>query len=102
MSTDLNEDDDFGFSLVSETELRAHEELLKQKIEQTLETLDHQKQVVEQTEAELKDKLNGLRNMIMPLLKNLAKDPDKTYILWPDRAAKIKAFVDKVNKYVDG
>lgn len=91
----LDESDDFGFSLVSETELKAHEEILKKKIEE-------QTQVVQQTETELKDKLHGLRNMIMPLLNNLAKDPDKTYILWPDRSAKIKAFITKINKYVDG
>jgi len=91
----LDESDDFGFSLVSETELKAHEEILKKKIEE-------QTQVVQQTETELKDKLHGLRDMIMPLLNNLAKDPDKTYILWPDRSAKIKAFITKINKYVDG
>jgi hypothetical protein len=39
--------------------------------------------------------------MIMPLLTNLAKDPDKTYILWPDRSDKIKAFIKKINDYVE-
>jgi hypothetical protein len=91
----INEDNDFGFSLVSETELKAHEELLKRKIEE-------QSQYVEQTTAEAQDKLHGLRDMFMPLLLNLSKDPDKSYILWPDRAAKIDAFIKKVNKYVDG
>lgn len=90
----LDESNDFGFSLVSETELKAHEELLRKKIEE-------QSKVVEKTETELTDKLHGLRDMIMPLLNNLAKDPDKTYILWPDRAAKIKLFIEKINKYVD-
>lgn len=90
----LDETNDFGFSLVSETELKAHEQLLQKKIEE-------QSKVVEKTEIELKDKLHGLRDMIMPLLNNLAKDPEKTYILWPERSAKIKAFIDKINKYVD-
>ena len=90
----LDESNDFGFSLVSETELKAHEQLLQKKIEE-------QSKVVEKTETELTDKLHGLRDMIMPLLNNLAKDPDKTYILWPDRAAKIKLFIEKINKYVD-
>lgn len=90
----LDETNDFGFSLVSETELKAHEQLLQKKIEE-------QSKVVEQTETELKDKLHGLRDMIMPLLNNLAKDPEKTYILWPERSAKIKLFIDKINKYVD-
>ena len=38
----LNEDDDFGFSLVSEQELKAHEETLKKKVEE-------QSKVVQQT-----------------------------------------------------
>ena len=88
-------DNDFGFSLVSEAELKKHEEMLKKKVEE-------QSKVAARTAAEMQDKLNGLSNMIMPLLNNLAKDPDKTYILWPDRADKIKAFIKKVNDYVDG
>lgn len=88
------EDNDFGFSLVSEKELRAHEEMLKKKVEE-------QSKVVVQTTTDLTDKLHGLRSMIMPLLNNLAKDPDKTYILWPDRATKIKAFIKKIDDYVD-
>jgi hypothetical protein len=88
-------DDDFGFSLVSEKELKAHEELLKKKVEE-------QSKVVQQTTTEMQDKLHALRDMIMPLLNNLAKDPQKEYILWPDRATKIQAFIKKVNQFVDG
>ena len=95
MAVKLDESDDFGFSLVSEDELKAHEDLLRQKIEE-------QSEVVQRTEAELKDKLDGLRSMIMPLLVNLAKDPDKSYIFWPDRVQKIEKFIKKVNTYVDG
>jgi hypothetical protein len=88
-------DDDFGFSLVSESELKAHEEQLKKVVEQ-------QAKAVEQKTVEAQDKLHGLRDMIMPLLNNLAKDPTKEYVLWPDRATKIQAFIKKVNNYVDG
>lgn len=86
-------DDDFGFSLVSEQELKKHEEYLKKKVEE-------QSKVVVQTANDLTDKLHGLRSMIMPLLNNLAKDPDKEYILWPDRSDKIKAFIKKIDDYV--
>lgn len=91
-------DDDFGFSLVSEAELKAHEEMLKKQVE------EQNKVVVEtaQTATEMQNKLEGLRNMIMPLLVNLQKDPDKTYIFWPTRSEQIKKFIDKLNKYVDG
>jgi hypothetical protein len=88
-------DNDFGFSLVSEAELKKHEEMLKKKVEE-------QSKVVVKTQQDMTDKLHGLRDMIMPLLNNLAKDPEKTYILWPDRSEKIKAFIKKVNDYVDG
>ena len=86
-------EDDFGFSLVSEEELKQHEEMLKKKIEE-------QTKIVQQTSEELTDKLHGLRNMIMPLLQNLAKDEDKAYIYWPNRAEQIKAFIKKVDNYI--
>lgn len=85
--------DDFGFSLVSEEELKAHEEALKRKVEE-------QSRVVVETANELTDKLHGLRAMVMPLLNNLAKDPEKSYVFWPDRAEKIKAFIKKIDDYV--
>jgi hypothetical protein len=88
-------DDDFGFSLVSEAELKKHEEMLKKKVEE-------QSKIVVKTAMDNQMKIQGLRDMIMPLLNNLASDPDKEYILWPNRAEKIKAFIKKVNDYVDG
>jgi hypothetical protein len=87
-------DDDFGFSLVSEAELKKHEELLKKKVEE-------QSKIVVKAALDNQAKLQGLRDMIMPLLNNLAKDPEKTYILWPDRSDKIKTFIKKVDDYVD-
>jgi hypothetical protein len=93
MAKKVDVEDDFGFSLVSEEELKAHEEALKKKVEE-------QSRVVVQTATELTDKLHGLRAMIMPLLNNLAKDPDKSYVFWPDRADKIKAFIKKIDDYV--
>lgn len=93
MAKKVDIEDDFGFSLVSEEELKAHEEALKKKVEE-------QSRVVVQTATELTDKLHGLRAMIMPLLNNLAKDPDKSYVFWPDRADKIKAFIKKIDDYV--
>jgi len=90
-----NLDNDFGFSLVSEAELKKHEEMLKKKVEE-------QSKVVAKATTEAQTKLETLRDMIMPLLNNLAKDPDKEYILWPNRAEKIAAFIEKVNTFVDG
>ena len=36
--------------------------------------------------------LDDLYNAITPLLNNLKKNPQKEYILWPDRLAKVEAF----------
>jgi hypothetical protein len=66
------------------------EKQLQSELQQTTE-------VISQTQ----NKLEGMRNMIMPLLKNLMTHPDKEYIYWPNRTEKIKAFIDKLNRYVD-
>jgi hypothetical protein len=93
-------EDDFGFSLVSEAELKAHEELLKKKVEEQSKIVQQTTKQMEQNSLDLQDKLMGLRNMIMPLLVNLSKDPEKTYILWPDRAEKIQTFIKKVDDFI--
>ncbi len=89
------EDDDFGFSLVSESELKALEKQLVQQVKQ-------KETEVVKTNQEMQNKLQQLRGMIMPLLTNLAKDESREYIYWPDRSKKIKVFIDKINKFVDG
>jgi hypothetical protein len=71
----LNEDDDFGFTFVDSNEIQ-------QKVSST------------------EDKLAGLQAMIMPLLANLKKNPEKDTIYWPDREKKINAFIKKMNDYV--
>jgi hypothetical protein len=90
----INEDDDFGFSLLTEQELEENNQFIKEKIEQS-----NQKAVL--TEEQWRAKLVELKDMVMPLLKNLAKDPDKEYILWPNRVEKIQKFMNKIEKYVD-
>lgn len=91
----MTEDDDFGFSLVSEKELKALETQLAQQVKQ-------KETEVVKTNQEMQNKLQQLRSMILPLLTNLAKDESREYIYWPDRSKKIKAFIDKINKFVDG
>ena len=58
----LNEDDDFGFSAVSEEELRKYENELKAAVDETTTTA-----------VELEDRLAKLYAAIMPLLNNLEK-----------------------------
>lgn len=78
-------DFDFGFTAVDEQELDAVQTVTAQ-VEAT------------STEVEtLKQKLVTLRSAIEPLLKNLEQNPEKAYIHWPDRTAKVKAFRTKLD-----
>ena len=86
----LNEEDDFGFSLVSEDELKEYENKLLKEVEQK----DGQVQ-------EYNDKLQGVRNMIMPLLNNLMANPDKHYLYWPNRTEKIQQFIKRLDSYIN-
>lgn len=76
---------DFGFTAVDESELEAVQQISTK---------------ASSTEAEVKileDKLNKLYNAILPLLSNLKKNPEKEYILWPNRTEKIEAFEDHIS-----
>jgi hypothetical protein len=77
---------DFGFTAVDETELQAVQ--------------DAQKTVgdVSVTARTTQDKLDKLYNAITPLLNNLKKNPEKEYILWPNRIEKVEAFEDHLYK----
>ena len=86
--------DDFGFSAVSEDELKSMERQLQQQVIQTEKQLTL-------TSQEYKDRMEALYKLIMPLLINLQKDDNKEYIYWPDRSKKMKVFIDKVNKIVE-
>lgn len=66
---------DFGFTAVTEEEL---------------ETV----QIAKTASDDSQSKLDKLYNAIVPLLNNLKKDPEKEYILWPDRLKKVEAFED--------
>jgi len=80
-------DFDFGFTMVNEDELD-----IVQKV--TTEA-----QVTTSNLDSMQKKCDTLYNMIMPLLNNLAANPDKDYIKWDgkDRLAKIEPFRDKLD-----
>ena len=77
---------DFGFTAVDEEELEAVQKINK-------------KAEASKTEASsAQQKLDKLYNAITPLLNNLKKNPEKEYILWPDRLAKVEAFESHLQK----
>lgn len=67
---------DFGFTAVDETELNSYQEV-QQKTEAVNST---------------QEKIDELYNAIQPLLNNLKQNPEKEYILWPNRLKKIEEF----------
>ena len=87
MSIDI-EKFEFGFTAVDETELKAVQETTAK-----LETSDSES-------AELENKLNKLYNAILPLLSNLKMNPEKEYILWPNRVEKVEEFEELISNIV--
>jgi len=80
---------DFGFTAVDETELEA--------VQQASTQLQQTSSDVEQLQA----KIDSLYNSIVPLLTNL-KNPEKEYILWPNRLAKVEEFETHLQKIYMG
>ena len=81
---------DFGFTAVDEDELEA--------VQQAQQTLTE----TSSTASELEEKLDKLYNAIQPLLTNLRANPNKDYIYWPNRLAKVEQFSDHLDKIYSG
>jgi len=75
-------DFDFGFTAVDETELQA------------VQAAAAEKETVVQTATHTQEKIDKLYNAITPLLNNLKANPEKEYILWPNRIEKVEQFED--------
>lgn len=86
----MDDDFDFGFTAVDEDELEAVQQ-------QTART-----EIVARAANELETKLDQLYTAIVPLLSNLKKNPEKDYIYWPKRTAKIEQFEDVLRKIIEG
>lgn len=81
-----NELFDFGFTAVDETELEAFQQL---------------ESVVSEAD-DVQSRLDNLYNAIQPLLTNLKKNPEKEYILWPNRLDKIEEFESYIQNIYKG
>jgi hypothetical protein len=81
---------DFGFTAVDEDEL-ASVEISKKIAEESSATAE-----------ELQERLDKLFNAVTPLLNNLKKNPEKDYILWPNRLAKVEEFEDYLQEIYQG
>lgn len=81
---------DFGFTAVDEEEL------------QTVQAATSAAKAVEEEAKDVQDRLDRLYNAIVPLLNNLKKNPEKEYILWPDRLNKVEQFEDYIQQIYTG
>lgn len=75
---------DFGFTAVDEDELQA------------VKAVKEEVTAASSTAEATQETLDKLYNAIAPLLANLKKNPEKEYILWPNRTAKIEEFENKL------
>lgn len=81
---------DFGFTAVDEDELEA--------VQSAQQLVDAESSTAQQ----LQNKLDTLYNAITPLLNNLKANPEKEYILWPNRLAKVEQFETHLQKIYRG
>lgn len=79
---DLDDDDDFGFTFADEDEI--------------IET-NHTYSSLQEEVDDLKNRLVAIQKIFLPLLENLAKDPDKPMIKWPNRKDIIDKQIKKLN-----
>lgn len=83
-------DFDFGFTAVDEDELE-----VVQKASASAESNASQVN-------KLENKVDKIYNAVLPLLSNLKKNPEKDYILWPNRLTKVEEFEDVLQKIYKG
>lgn len=85
-------DFDFGFTGVDEIDIK----------QDVLDELNQKDQALTEKEEELAHKIKILEGIIVPLLNNLIKTADKSYIHWPNRKDKCQEMLDKVLKTTRG
>lgn len=88
---------DFGFTAVDENEL----EIVRKEQKKAAEVGSEAARAAESARF-TQDKLDKLYNAITPLLNNLKKNPEKEYILWPDRLEKVEAFETHLQEIYKG
>ena len=77
---------DFGLTAVTEEELESTQTA----------------KAAEATAAGTTERLDKLYNAVIPLLSNLKKNPEKEYILWPNRLSKVEEFETYITKIYNG
>tara|TARA_B100000029_G_C17505537_1_gene934323 strand:- start:929 stop:1294 length:366 start_codon:yes stop_codon:yes gene_type:complete len=101
---------DFGFSAVDDEEYKAKTTEVEKKIEQVeakskdfsalekkidsaIKEIGYKKDYLEEKYVE---DMGKIEQLILPLLYNLMKNPDKDYIYWPNREEIITKQIEKI------
>lgn len=118
----FRQQDDFGFSAIDETEVNRTTDpntledtiVVRETVTQSSESIQRIEDKLnemlslynsgklgldadrEKMKAEVTANLKSLEQLIMPLLVNLMKNPEKEYIYWPNRTSKIQEQIDRV------
>jgi hypothetical protein len=77
-------------------ELHEMNATLQSQGESISSVLDEVEERAKASREECREKLQTLEKLILPLLTNLMKNPEKPYIKWEGRAEKIAAQIDKI------
>jgi hypothetical protein len=106
----MAEEFDFGFTAVDEPDQPATQQVAPsvdedkimdklQQLEAKILTADNSGMINEHRaliESDVATKLRDVEDLILPLLFNLQKNPEKEYIHWPNRTAIIDKQVEKI------
>ena len=113
MATTPTDDYDFGFSFADSdvtssapAQTQNNEEIaaLQAKIDSLLDAQEKtiETALIKSIEEKYKAKLKEVEGLILPLLINLKKNPDKAYINWPNRATVIDKQIEKITAITRG
>ena len=114
--SDFMDDFDFGFEFADSDEITApvEQEVKEERIDTIEEKLDLLLSQIQNglvansgnadelnvykgmLEQQVSGKLQEVERLILPLLYNLKKNPDKEYIYWPNRTAKIDSQIQRI------
>jgi hypothetical protein len=75
---------DFGFIAVDEDDLSS------------VQSAANAAAAIQEEALVTQERLDRLYNAIIPLLNNLKRNPEKEYILWPDRLQKVEEFESRL------
>lgn len=107
----LTDDYDFGFSFADEEDVNSTTQasatvaanntelqVLQEKIDSLLDSQEKllQGALVKALEDKYRAKLKEVETLILPLLLNLKKNPDKAYIHWPNRVGVIDKQIERI------